>query len=509
MAGNFIAYQALKPVELKVGDYYKSYVDDFIKRGDLEKATKAKTLEDQKKSINDSFNNFKVDSFGTSADMTDFVMNQVQSTADYIGNEKSLALSDPINAQEHTNNANRAWIDYRNMATTFGSTDFIQKANAKQQALADHDVFKPTDGNQQLAMIAHQIPLVRRQANGTNAYYLPQNGNAISSDPMPPQSWGQLVSNITAPDDTNLLQSNKSNGNNGFLDKQVYTVAAKMGDILNKNTDGNVTNGKEWFAKDRGNVWFNTTFGAYNANVINPVMRQYANQVLKKSIDGQNGEDVYNQVKAGIIDLVGSLVPNKNTIKTDKSALEIQGQKNALVLDSLRIAQARKNLYEPDGNLSADAQDFTPNNTVLRLNPKDRNDPNGVKTLPAFYNQPGISIKGSYKTGSGYKDVLITTYYSENQKNAAGGTGIPVYGLSVPSKNGQDMITIPLSTKNDRSGLTKALTYLSVTGRAKLIKSAQMVMANNQLKQSGTYIKDNTSNYFVNDKFSEALGTNK
>ena len=46
--GNYTALQQLKPAEIKVGEFYNKWVDDYIKRGEAERAAKAKLLADQK-----------------------------------------------------------------------------------------------------------------------------------------------------------------------------------------------------------------------------------------------------------------------------------------------------------------------------------------------------------------------------------------------------------------------------------------------------------------------------
>ena len=49
--GTYMAYQPLKPTELKVGDYFNSFVDDYLKRNDAKQVAEAKRLADQKKGI--------------------------------------------------------------------------------------------------------------------------------------------------------------------------------------------------------------------------------------------------------------------------------------------------------------------------------------------------------------------------------------------------------------------------------------------------------------------------
>ena len=319
--GNYIALQALKPTELKVADYYKSFADDLIKRGDSDRAARAKMLEDKRKEVGAIFTDMKVDPFATISQASDLSTQSFIDTAQYVGQQRMLAEQDPANAYKYIQNAKRAHDDYRVLATTFGNKDFIDKANTKAQALASNDTFGTTDNNARLALLNQQMPIMKRNLQtGKMEFYLPKNESANPDEPMVGYSIGEIGSLFTSPDEINLLRSNKSNGNNGFMDKQIYDVAKLMSDEYSRNFDGNRTNAKTWFSAERGNQWFDTNFGVYNPNRVNPIVSQYARETLGRDI---SSEEDFNIAKQGIIGNIASLVGTETKVDTKDSALDI------------------------------------------------------------------------------------------------------------------------------------------------------------------------------------------
>lgn len=337
--GNYTALQQLKPTELKVGEYYNSFVDDLIKRGDADRAARAKQIADQKKAIGERFGEFKTDPFSTISQLQDFSNESLVNTANYIGQQRILAEQDPANAYKYIQRAERAYNDHRTLAASFGSKDFIDKSTGKMEALANNDVFAATDNNAKLAFLTNAKPLVRRnEETGNMELYMPKNENATPEDPLEKYSVGQTVGLFTSPDEINLLRSNKSNGNNGFLDKQVFDIAKQMSDEYSRNYDGNRTNAKTWFSQDRGNLWFDSNFGAFNANKINPIVRQYSKDVNGKEIET---EEDFLAAKKGIIDSVAALVGREETVKTEESALDIAIKNQRLVNERLEADAKR------------------------------------------------------------------------------------------------------------------------------------------------------------------------
>lgn len=349
--GNYTALNQLKPAEIKVGEFYnKNFVEPYIKNGESERAVQAKLAQEKRKEIGDRFNSMKLDPFSTLTNFSDFSQKSLIETADYIGTMRMMAEKDPANASAYLMKADNAYNDYRGLASTFGSKDFIDKANAKQQALASNDVFSETDNNEQLAILGQAIPEYRRDPNtGRMKFGLPKSGVATDGDNIEWKSAGEIAGLWTAPDEINLLKSNKSNGNNGFLDKQVFDVAKQMSDEYSRNYDGNRTNAKTWFSEERGKLWFDTNFGEFNPNNINPIVKQYAKSVLRKSINGDDAEAVFNEAKAGIVNSVAALVGREEKVETKDSALDIAVKKQQLENARLEGIKKRQEIANPGG----------------------------------------------------------------------------------------------------------------------------------------------------------------
>lgn len=446
--GNYTAYQQLKPTEIKVVEFYNNWVDGYVKNGEAERAAKAKLLAEQKKEIGERFNSMKLDPYATLANFSDFAQNSFIETADFVGTQRLLADRDPANAREYLMRAENAVADYRSLAATFGNKDFIEKANAKQQALANNDVFSETDNNEQLAILGQAIPEYRRDpATGRMKFGLPKSGVATDNDPLEWKSTGEIVSLWTSPDEINLLRSNKSNGNNGFLDKQVFDVAKQMADEYSTNYDGNRTNAKTWFSEKRGSQWFDSTFGEFNPNSIPPLIRQYAKSVLKKSINGDDAEDVYKQARQGIIDNIASLVGTEIKVDTKETAQDRE----------LKSAQIRKLNERPQpsggglaggggmynaGNQTTYIKDRVPNlqkdektgkmvqngyKTVIREAPMRILSLPKIKGMPTSENVFGVTtyrnkkgeIQAAYYLGTPAKDgKIITSRIDDNEMNS-------------------------------------------------------------------------------------------
>lgn len=420
--GTYTALQQLKPAEIKVGEFYNNWVDGYVRRGEANRAAQAKLLAEQKKEIGERFNSMKLDPYATLANFSDFAQNSFIETADFVGTQRLLADKDPANAREYLMRAENAVADYRSLAATFGNKDFIEKANAKQQALANNDVFSETDNNEQLAILGQAIPEYRRDPNtGRMKFGLPKSGVATDEDPLEWKSTGEIVSLWTSPDEINLLRSNKSNGNNGFLDKQVFDVAKKMADEYSTNYDGNRTNAKTWFSEKRGNQWFDSTFGEFNPNNIPPVIKQYAKSVLKKSINGDDAEAVYAEAKKGIINNIASLVGTETKVDTKETALDRQEQ----------IARIRK-LNERES--PTQVANTSPSSGTFQMQVKD-----SKGNIVGYKQQVGAVVpldkKGNYIALAQSYDPKTKKYYNSYMVAKPNPTGEIV--MSAPMNKGQ------------------------------------------------------------------------
>ena len=504
--GTFIAGQALRPTELKVADYYGKYIDDMIKRGDAKKAAQAKALQEEKNRIGERFKDIKIDPYATIANLQDFANQQMVETAKYIGTQRVLAENDLANSHVYMQRAENAWNDYRTMSSSFGNKDFIEKANAKQQALANNDVFGDTDNNERLRMLGTIIPNVKRNEDGRITFYMPQNANATDDDELQAYSAGQIISHWTTPDEINMLRSNKSNGNNGFLDKQSYELAKTMADEYSKNYDGNITNGKKWFSETRGNQWFDSTFGQYNPNNVPTIVSQYSKAILGKEI---NSPEDFAAAKQGIINHVASLVPETIKRDTDKMGVEVAILNERLKGEKLDNAQKAYNLANPGsysrgGGSGGGGSSGGGNNenviingsTIMRV--KNKNGQYG------YYQQEGLMMRGQAGKGDNAETVFIQPFWNPNANGKKGGV---YYGIAKPTEGGgYTMESLGGKMNGDAAGIQEARKYLSQSDFNKLAKEAAMYYSNPALRKAGQYLKE-VDRRFTEVDFSEIGGS--
>ena len=342
--GTYVAYTPLKQTELKVGEYFNSFVDDFIKRNDTLEAAKTKALADKKTTIGTKFDAFKFNPTSTVSQLSDVAQSFFLDTVKEVGNARLLALNDPDNAYMYMAKAEKIYNEYEAFRTAFSSESFLKAAKEKEEAIKGDEVFIHSDNNEQLKMLAYKIPNYYRKDDGSLVFMMPKNADSKLNDPMDEKSVGDMLSLYTKPDETNFLTSNKRNQNNGFLDKQVFTIAKEMQDEYKTNYDGNRENAKKWFKVERGFAWFDGRFGSeYNGMSIDPIVNQYSKTVLKKEII--NNDD-YQQVKKSIIDYIGSHVGDYTAVDTRKTAQELTN-------DELKGTLTRRQIKKPYASSSS------------------------------------------------------------------------------------------------------------------------------------------------------------
>lgn len=314
--GNAIAYQAVKPVEaLKVGDLYSNLIDNMIKNQNAQKAAELKRAQDDQKYIGERFDKIQINPFATVSSMTDMAERFYKETFDYVSEQRRLAKEDPANSNKYLSNAQRAQSDYMQTATSLGSKDFIDRANAKAEALNSNEYYHDSDELDQYKMVAKTIYDAKiNPETGSRNFYVPKNRYSQDGDEITPMSTGQFLDIMTRLPEKNALPAFR---------KLIKDQASVFADSWSKNTDGNKT--KEWkgFSADRGNEWFNTTYGEYNANYVPPELQQWSKDVLKKEI--KNEED-YNSAKKSIVDNLSSFVPTETKTDTQFTAAQLEGQ---------------------------------------------------------------------------------------------------------------------------------------------------------------------------------------
>lgn len=365
--GNFSAYTPLKPTEVKMGEIFAKWTDDFIKRGEAEKAAKAKLMADERKSMRDILKDIKTDPFATTSNFQDVGNKLFNDVSKAIAHSKMLAETDFENRYQHMSRAQRLADEYKMIATSFSNKDFIDKYNAKMTALQNNDLFLDTSENEKAHAIARGMWDYRIDSDGSIKFALPNSGDAKMEEYAKLHSVGEVLNLYTAPDELDMLRNTKSNGNTGLLDNVIPDTAKKMQDAWEHNKDGNKTMGWKGFAEERAKQWFDDRYGEYEANNIPVELRQYAKRYLKKSIE--NKED-YEAVKQGLVNLIGSYVPKEDTTDTKHMQVDIEEKHldNAIKRERLAEMKAERAMGYPSKRSSGSGGGSGGNNKVAISN---------------------------------------------------------------------------------------------------------------------------------------------
>lgn len=408
-AGTYSAYIPLKPTELKVGDMYGKFVDDFIKRGEAEKAAKAKALAEEKKNVRDIMKGIKTDPFATVSNFQDMGNRMFHDVSRQIAKYRMLAETDFENRYQHIANAQKLADDYKMIATSFGNKDFIDKYNAKMTALQNNDLFLDSSENERLQSLSRGMWDYRIGEKGIE-FALPNSGDSTLEEYVGWHSVGSVLNLYTAPDELDMLRSTKANGGNGLLDSVIPKVAKEMQDAYSHNSDGNKTTGWKGFAEDRAGQWFDNKYGEYEANSIPIELRQYAKRYLKRGIESK--ED-YDLVRQGLINEIGSYVPREDTTKTKYTQAQEEGQKlrNILTREQIAKAEAERKMGYPTLRKSSSSsggsgKSKTPVNII-----------NGQGVMRHWGNQTGNVLQNAtIISKDGKETILAYKFLNQNGK---------------------------------------------------------------------------------------------
>ncbi|MDR2207179.1 MAG: hypothetical protein LBE36_13605 [Flavobacteriaceae bacterium] len=143
--GNFIAYQPLRPVESKIGDITGKFIDDLIKRGDAEKAAKAKAMFDANKSINDTVSDIDLKYGETIPGWQD----QMNAKVSRLNQKKFDIINMPGDTPEHLAEKERERAiyqrevdDFLQAAIYFNSETFKTAMTKNREAKAKGELFE-------------------------------------------------------------------------------------------------------------------------------------------------------------------------------------------------------------------------------------------------------------------------------------------------------------------------------------------------------------------------------
>lgn len=456
--GNFVALQALKPKEYKIGDLYLQMTDYLIKKGEAEKAAKIKASQEQQKAWDDVAKNYKVDSFSTIDKLSDDAQKLFRQAYDLNAYHTSI-LKDPnaseSEKQKSLNILNNVQRDYLAYSTTLKDPKFIEGYQKRKEAIDKREYFdKDPDLAVNMAFEAG-ISDLGFSEDGSLKIYTPDR---FGDDTVRPKSLGEIVQAFTTLPTPDLV-----NGKNGFL-QTIYDAGA---DLKKKwQTDTGITKQTfEQYSKEKGQDWLNTFIGTeYDPNRHGTKSKEWQLAVDTfgfKDLNENNFGEFRNKVEEIL------------TIKAP----------NVQLTDVARPTTVNVRTGGGGGGSGSENEPIIADN-VIELIPSTT----GQKTN---YLQSGVMIRGSKDTGKKdefgraiKEDVWIQSYWGGGKGNEKA-----YYAIMLPTKSG-GFKGKPLSSRYDKQGFQAARKYLTDTEVEKLGKKQTEFFSNPQNRQFGRLITE-------------------
>ena len=452
--GNAVALQALKPIENKTADILSGYVFELIKQKKADDVAKAKQIADSNKTWFDAYKDLKVDPTVTAKMYQDTSNKLFLETKDLISKAGMLSQDPNLSEQEKMkmyNVAQNAQTQYNMFRSTLQNEKALAEYYKGNEDIANGTAFQLSDDIAFRAMIdSHSFETK-----------LDENGNIIIRGAKSPLSneykdytLGEAVALMSKRPEKDLL-----NGKGGFLD-QLFNDAEKMKQSWSSDTTGFKTTSWTKFSEENGAKYFDTVFGEYSPNYIDPRLKQYARQILQKDIETK--ED-FADLKKSVINYMSTAVPTSSKVDVARPTVV--------------------NVNNGRGNGSGDSENNPIfGSTVMKLGNN------------RFYNQDGVIIRGKAETKdvNNYtnekikKDVFVQAYWNPNGINASGGKGNVAYGIVIPVQGGS-FVMRPLGTKEDKTGFNSAKKYLTNAEFVKLAKASNEYFQDPNNRQAGKF----------------------
>ena len=169
--GTFVAYQPLKPTELKVGDIWAQHVDNFIKMGEAKKAQKLKRMQEENARMEDYFGKFKFDPKETDKYLTDMNHQLNSSVLDRFSEYKRNAFNAETNYDraKWMQKADKLAKQWQFVQTNLGGQKFLKSVQDARDFAASGDAFDDSA----------QMKLLKAYESGSFAALIDDNDNIV------------------------------------------------------------------------------------------------------------------------------------------------------------------------------------------------------------------------------------------------------------------------------------------------------------------------------------------
>ena len=456
--GNAVALQALKPIENKTADILSGYVFELIKQKKADDAARAKQIADSNKTWFDAYKDLKVDPTVTAKMYQDTSNKLFLETKDLISKAGMLSQDPNLSEQEKIkmyNVAQNAQTQYNMFRSTLQNEKALSEYYKGNEDIANGTAFQLSDDIAFRAMIdSHSFETK-----------LDENGNIIIRGAKSPLSneykdytLGEAVALMSKRPEKDLL-----NGKGGFLD-QLFSDAEKMKQSWSSDTTGFKTTSWTKFSEENGGKYFDTVFGEYSPNYIDPRLKQYARQILQKDIDSK--ED-FDELKKSVINYMSTAVPTSSKVDVARPTV-------VNVNNGSGSGNSQQGGFYNSANATVKVQVKDNNGKVLGVRDQEMR----VLTLPKLKGQPSTDnvfglteykgkdgkSKKAYYLGAPAKDGTIVTSRISEQELTSYGTKLgysPAQILKFITDNSRNE-TIPFQEKPNKYSFSDDNIYKGV-----------------------------------------------
>ena len=456
--GNAVALQALKPIENKTADILSGYVFELIKQKKADDAARAKQIADSNKTWFDAYKDLKVDPTVTAKMYQDTSNKLFLETKDLISKAGMLSQDPNLSEQEKIkmyNVAQNAQTQYNMFRSTLQNEKALAEYYKGNEDIANGTAFQLSDDIAFRAMIdSHSFETK-----------LDENGNLIIRGAKSPLSneykdytLGEAVALMSKRPEKDLL-----NGKGGFLD-QLFNDGEKMKQSWSSDTTGFKTTSWTKFSEENGGKYFDTVFGEYSPNYIDPRLKQYARQILQKDVESKKD---FDELKKSVINYMSTAVPTSSKVDVARPTV-------VNVNNGSGGGNSQQGGFYNSANATVKVQVKDNNGKVLGVRDQEMR----VLTLPKLKGQPSTDnvfglteykgkdgkSKKAYYLGAPAKDGTIVTSRISEQELTSYGTKLgysPAQILKFITDNSRNE-TIPFQEKPNKYSFSDDNIYKGV-----------------------------------------------
>lgn len=341
--GTYVAYQPLRPVELTVGDFISKKIDQYVAEGKAAEAAKLKRMQEEGKALMDFNKEIKIDAIGSIPPFQKTANKVTQDAMDTKSYAMRISENSSIPLEKRKEISRLAEKKAQNVLLLnkfIGSKEFVEGYASKMKTKPE-DIFEGDKSLHLMNAITTGDVDLEFDANG-ELYVIFPNQNQKPDEKAQRMSFAEASSVLVSPYENDLSKDIEAFQKN------------QASNLYRKDTDGrggNRTISQNIFLKEEATKTFETTFGDFDVNSQDPILKQFSYSVLgKKSI--QNKED-YDKVKQAWVDKLETYVPKEYSVKDEKSAADLAEQQ-------WRIRNAQKQYNKPDNPAGASQEIVQP-----------------------------------------------------------------------------------------------------------------------------------------------------